>query len=108
MAQAYLLAFLFWSGIPLGSLAVLMVQDISGGAWGAVIRRTLEAATRTLPLLLLLFLPIVLQTASLYEWAHAEAVAPHTLVNAVPVSWLAQPPRQVRARRKRQPGRRSG
>jgi len=80
MAQAYLLAFLFWSGIPLGSLAVLMVQHITGGAWGAVIRRTLEAATRTLPLLLLLFLPILLQTGSLYEWAHAEAVADDALL----------------------------
>jgi len=80
IAEAYLLAFLFWSGIPLGSLAVLMVQHITGGAWGAVIRRILEAAARTLPLLLLLFVPIVLRAPVLYEWAQPDTVAHDTLL----------------------------
>ncbi len=56
---SYLTAYLFWLGAALGSMALLMMQHLTGGAWGLVIRRVLESATRTLPLLLLLFLPIV-------------------------------------------------
>ena len=47
--RSYLLAFVFWIGIALGCLAILMLQHMSGGAWGIVIRRVLEAATRTFP-----------------------------------------------------------
>ena len=68
--QSYLIAFIFWIGITLGSLAVLMIQYLSGGAWGLVSRRVLEASTRTLPLMFLLFLPIVWQLPVLYvKWA---------------------------------------
>ncbi len=50
--RSYLLAFSFWSGISIGSLALLLLQHLTGGGWGLVIRRVLEAATRTLPLML--------------------------------------------------------
>jgi hypothetical protein len=73
--RSYLIAYLFWCGIALGSLAILMLQHITGGAWGAVIRRVLESATRTLPLLALLFLPLVFGLSHLYEWAQPEHVA---------------------------------
>ena len=56
--KSYLVGYLFWSGIALGSLAVLMLQYLTGGEWGVVIRRPLEAATRTLPVLVLLFIPL--------------------------------------------------
>jgi hypothetical protein len=72
--RAYLMGYLFWTGIALGSLAVLMLQHLTGGAWGMVIRRVLESSTRTLPLLLLLFVPIILGMHSLYEWTHQEMV----------------------------------
>ncbi len=75
VAQSYLAAFLFWSGIPIGSLAVLMLQHITGGAWGAIIRRILESATSTLPLIVVLFLPILFASGLLYEWARPEVVA---------------------------------
>ncbi|HEY7545788.1 MAG TPA: hypothetical protein VID27_12930, partial [Blastocatellia bacterium] len=71
--RSYLLAFIFWIGIALGCLAILMVQHLSGGAWGLVIRRVLEGATRTFPLLLLLFIPLLFGITSLYEWARPEA-----------------------------------
>ena len=45
--QAYLVAYTFWLGVALGSMALLMVQHLSGGAWGVVIRRPLEAAVST-------------------------------------------------------------
>ena len=57
--QAYLLAFSFWHGVALGSMALLMVQHLSGGAWGVVIRRPLEAAASTMPAMAVLFLPII-------------------------------------------------
>jgi hypothetical protein len=72
--RAYLMGYLFWTGIALGSLAVLMLQHLTGGAWGMVIRRVLESSTRTLPLLLLLFVPIILGMHSLYEWTHQDQV----------------------------------
>lgn len=73
--RSYLVAYLFWFGISLGSMAILMIHHIAGGAWGAVIRRLLECSTRTLPLMALLFLPLVLGLHSLYEWARPEVVA---------------------------------
>lgn len=73
--RSYLFSYAFWIGIPLGSLALLMLQHLTGGGWGMVIRRPLEAATRTLPLMLVLFVPIVLGVHALYPWTHAEEIA---------------------------------
>ena len=73
--RAYLIAYLFWLGIALGSLALMMVHHQSGGAWGIVIRRIFEAATRTLPLLTLLFAPLLLGMHELFPWTHADHVA---------------------------------
>ena len=70
--HSYLIGFLFWIGIALGSLALLMLQHLTGGGWGLVIRRVLEAATRTLPLLLVLFIPIVLGAKHIYPWTDHE------------------------------------
>ncbi|MDX6693277.1 MAG: hypothetical protein QOF02_880 [Blastocatellia bacterium] len=73
--RSYLLAFVFWVGICAGSLALLMLQHLTGGAWGMVIRRVLEAATRTLPLLIILFVPLVFGLSHIYEWVHPEQIA---------------------------------
>jgi hypothetical protein len=68
--HAYLVGFIFWIGITLGSLALLMLQHLTGGAWGLIIRRVLEAATRTLPLMLILFLPILVGLNQIYSWTN--------------------------------------
>jgi hypothetical protein len=73
--HAYIVSYMFFLGVGLGSMAILMIQYITGGAWGAVIRRLLESATRTLPLLAVLFLPIAFGLGHLYEWARPEHVA---------------------------------
>ncbi len=73
--RSYLVAYLYWIGIALGSLVILMIQHVTGGPWGVRIRRTLEAGTRTLPLLALLFVPIAFGVHELFEWSHASAVA---------------------------------
>ncbi|HJZ80586.1 MAG TPA: hypothetical protein VKD91_09575 [Pyrinomonadaceae bacterium] len=68
--HAYLVGFIFWTGITLGSLALLMLQHLTGGAWGLVIRRVLEASTRTLPLIIILFLPIAFGLKQIYPWTN--------------------------------------
>jgi len=72
--RSWLLGFIFWAGIGIGSLGILMLQYLTGGAWGVVIRRIMEACSRTLPVIALLFLPIAVGITHLYEWTHL----PHT------------------------------
>ena len=78
--RAYLIGWTFWTGIAVGSLALLMLQHLTGGGWGLVIRRVLEAATRTLPFMAVLFIPVILGSHSLYEWTHQEELAQHPVV----------------------------
>jgi hypothetical protein len=66
--HAYLTAYWFWLAIALGCLGVLMLQNLTGGLWGALIRRPLEAGARTLPLLAVLFLPVLIGMFVLYPW----------------------------------------
>lgn len=73
--RSYLLGFMYWFGIALGSMAILMIHHIAGGAWGAVIRRMLESSIGTIPVLAVLFIPVLLGTHHLYEWTHADVVA---------------------------------
>jgi hypothetical protein len=73
--RSYLWPYLLVLGLSLGPLAWLMLQYVSGGAWGVVIRRPCEAAARTLPLVALMFLPIVIGIPNLYDWSHAQKVA---------------------------------
>jgi len=72
--RSYLFAYAYWAGIAIGSLAIIMLHHLSGGGWGMMIRRLLEAATRTLPLVAALFLPILPGMKALYEWARPEVV----------------------------------
>jgi hypothetical protein len=73
--QSYLTAYMFCLGATLGCLALGMVHQLSGGAWGVVLRRPIGAATRVLPIMTLLFLPIVVGMGRLYPWTHADLVA---------------------------------
>ena len=72
--RSYLLAYAFWIGIALGCLSIVMIQHLSGGAWGLVIRRVLESATRTFPLWVVLFLPLIFGMSSIWIWANDEAL----------------------------------
>ena len=73
--RSYLPCYLFYQGIALGCLAILMVFYLTGGAWGFLIRRLLEAGMRTLPLLALLFLPVGCGLTFLYNWTDPRLVA---------------------------------
>ena len=67
--RAYLLGFMAWLGVALGSMAIVMIRHLTGGGWGVVIRRILGAAMRTTPLLAVLFIPIIFGIRKLYIWA---------------------------------------
>ncbi len=73
-----------------------MLQHMTGGGWGLVIRRVLEAATQTLPLVALLFIPIVAGAHSIYIWTHPEEVQKHAALQ-VKASYLSLPFFTVRA-----------
>lgn len=75
MLRSWLVAWLLWLGVALGSLSLAMIHHLTGGAWGLVIRRQLEAATRTLPLLALLSVPLLAGLPAIFLWARPEAVA---------------------------------
>jgi hypothetical protein len=91
--RSYLVGFFFWFGMGMGCLALLMVHFVSGGAWGVMIRRPLEAGTRTLYVMWLLFLPLLIFAPKLYFWAdpaHAAdkiVQAKHLYLN-MPFLWL--------------------
>lgn len=78
--HSYLLGFMLWLGASLGSMAFLMIQHLTGGMWGMVIRRQLEAAMKTLPLMAVLFIPILVGMPYLYSGNATQ----HGWLNATP------------------------
>jgi hypothetical protein len=69
---AYLVAFSFFLSISLGSLFFVAVQHLSRAGWSVTVRRTAEILSGTLPVMAILFLPIIvpvlLGSSSLYSW----------------------------------------
>jgi hypothetical protein len=93
--RSYLYGYLFWIGLGLGAMALLMLQYLTGGMWGVVTRRPLEAASWTLPWLALLFIPIAGGMPYLYHWAHRDLVLKdpillHRSVYMNPASFIAR------------------
>jgi hypothetical protein len=78
--QAYLFAYVFWLGIALGCLGIVMLHNLSGGAWGVPIRKLLECGMKTLPLMALLFVPLLFGLRDLYGWARPDVVAGDALL----------------------------
>ncbi|MEJ7618798.1 MAG: hypothetical protein WKF30_17910 [Pyrinomonadaceae bacterium] len=82
--RSYLVGYVFWVGMTLGCLAILLLQHLISGSWGLVIRRLLEAGSRTLLPMAVLFVPIVLGMHDLYIWTHHDLPAEnHALIHAV-------------------------
>lgn len=88
--QSYLLAYVFWLEIGLGCLGLLMVHHLVGGRWSGLIRRTLEIGAMTLPLMALLFIPVVLGMNTLYPWLNAAHVHESPLLQQK-TAWLNGP-----------------
>lgn len=70
-SRSYLFAYFSWLGIALGSLALWMLHNLTGGVWGLDLRRIWEAASRTLAGMVVLFAPIALGAFALFPWASA-------------------------------------
>ena len=77
--RSYLMAYLFWLGVVLGCLAILMLHHLVGGRWGMVIRRGLEAGTRLLPLMVVLGIPLLFGIPELYAWTRPGGTGEHEL-----------------------------
>ena len=93
--KAWLPAFVFWFLVAAGALGVLMLQYVTGGEWGVLIRRPLGAAARTIPLFLLFGLPIALGLEHVYVWANHDAVAHDPLLQQKqfwlnPTAWIVR------------------
>jgi hypothetical protein len=69
LLRAYLMGYMTCFNFAGGALVLLMLQHVTGGKWGLLLRRPLEAASRTLPLVALMFVPIALTWKHLYQWA---------------------------------------
>src|SRR5208283_4112656 len=73
--SAYLTGYMFWLGLSLGCMAILMLYHLVGGGWGTVIRRFLESGMMTLPMMFVLFVPILLNLSKIYKWAQPDQLA---------------------------------
>jgi len=71
--RAYLLAFMLWLGVSLGSLGLLIIIHLTNGRWGLVIRRILEAAAKNFWFMAILCVPLCAGIPHLYPWASAAA-----------------------------------
>ena len=78
--RGYLAAYNFWLAVAVGSLAILMTHQLTGGAWGYLLRHVLQSAVRTLPLMALLFIPLAFGLDHIYPWARPGAMADDTLL----------------------------
>ncbi|MGE5218997.1 MAG: hypothetical protein ACM3SP_18530 [Chloroflexota bacterium] len=93
---SYLTAYMFWLGVPVGCLGLLMIHHLVGGTWGFVIQRALESAIRTFPVLALLFVPLLFGLPDLFAWARPEVVA-HDPILQQKAAYLNVPGFVVRA-----------
>ncbi len=80
LMRAYLVATVTWIAFPLGCMAMLLTWHLTGGRWGLAIGGALEAAVQTLPLLALLFLPVLFGLQAIYSWARPEFLLEHETV----------------------------
>jgi hypothetical protein len=72
--RSYLFAYLYWTGMGLGCMGILLLHHTVGGKWGMLIRRMCEAGSRTLPYMAILLVPILLSIPTLYPWARPDAI----------------------------------
>jgi hypothetical protein len=73
--NAYLFAYMFWLGVSLGSMALVMLHNLTGGAWGQIVRRIAQGAAMVTPLMLVLFIPILFGMHDLFPWSRPDEIA---------------------------------
>ena len=80
--HSWLVSFMFFLSLALGALFFVLIHLIANASWSTAVRRIAENIMGTLPLFILLFVPIALGMHDLYHWTHAEAVAHDELLQA--------------------------
>ena len=93
--RSWLVGYIFWTGVGIGCLGLLLTQYLTGGAWGVVGRRVLEAGSRTLPIIVILFIPLAVGvwTRSVYNWTHlpwSDPVMQQRGIFATPWAWIGR------------------
>jgi hypothetical protein len=86
--SAYLTVFMLGLSLSLGCMSILMLYHLVGGTWGTVSRRILEAGMMTLPLMAVLFFPILFNLPRLYEWARPDELAKNAKLADIAHSYL--------------------
>ncbi|MFO1498546.1 MAG: hypothetical protein U1G07_09165 [Verrucomicrobiota bacterium] len=81
---SYLFGYVFWIGLSLGCMAVAMIHHLTGGRWGYPTRRFLEAGFSTMPVVTVLFVPILFGLSDLYPWADPNLSGRFKLHSRVP------------------------
>jgi hypothetical protein len=77
---SWLVSFMFFLSLALGGLFFVLIQYAAQGGWGIVLRRIGETVFATIPLMAVLFLPVLIGLHDLYEWSHDDAVASDALL----------------------------
>lgn len=80
--SSYITAWIYVLAAPIGMLGLLMINHVTRGAWGVIGRRVFEAGARSLPIMALLFVPVILGMREIYVWADPEVVANDALIQA--------------------------
>ncbi|HTU21427.1 MAG TPA: hypothetical protein VMG10_25545 [Gemmataceae bacterium] len=95
---SYLVGYNYWLGCGLGGLVFLMLQYVTGGAWGLLLRRILEASASTILPLAVLFIPILAGLPIVYEeFGHWTPVHPHDSKLQFKAVWLSAPAITIKA-----------
>ncbi len=87
--RSFLLGYMWCIGLTLGCMAILMVYHLTGGAWGTVARRILEAGMRTLPMMIVLFVVLLIGIHRLYPWSRADVLATDPDVRRIAAQYLS-------------------
>jgi hypothetical protein len=88
--HSLMFAFFFWMTLTIGASIVLMIQHLTSGVWGLMLRRMLESAMMALPVLLVVFLILVIGMSDNYSWMDPAKVAESKVLQFKQV-WLNQP-----------------
>lgn len=78
--QSWLFAWLYWNGLVIGSIGIMLMHNVVGGNWGVAIKRFTTAGARTVPITFLGLLPILFGVGYLYVWSHPDYMAHHETV----------------------------
>ena len=71
---SYLVSFVFFSGIALAALLMVMLHHITKSSWGVLFRRISETFISNIWIWAIFAIPVILGIHNLYHWSHEDAV----------------------------------